>query len=103
MTMQRCIIRPDGSQELLTDPLTLQVAQKRLNAPAGLRTVRLRHLGQPAMVMLIDDYAPSKLGPVVNVRATALYQANCCQTTDYKVMGCVLIAPEADYPEEDPK
>lgn len=99
MTMTRGLIRADGTAEPLEQPLTDAELVQRLNSGGRPAICRLRHLGKPSMVMLFDAGACCA-GRPFNVRATAMYAANCAKTTDYRVCGDVVVAPEADIQEE---
>lgn len=61
-----------------------------------LETVRLRHLGEPARVMLVDDAGYAK-GLPVNTLATAMYLANCRPGTKHQIRGDVVVVFDADF------
>lgn len=111
MTIIRKIIRTDGTEEELPGPITMAEARERIGAQT-LDVVLLRHLGWPLHVMLVDDagyvtmplttqpgvvrlqtLAPRK---PINEKATALYHANCRPGTSHRIVGDVVIVPDAD-------
>lgn len=107
----RKIIRTDGSEQDLPNPLPL-AELKRLIGAESIDTVNLRHLGWPLQVMLVDDRghvtvpveSATSLNLVsvghrkpVNAKATALYLANCIPGTTHKIVGDVVIVPDEDF------
>lgn len=97
MTIQRKLIRADGTQEDLHGPHSIQDVQTMVGADT-LDTVILRHLGEPMHVMLVDDCGAINGSPV-NVRATELYHANCRPGVTQPIYGDVVIVPDGDYAE----
>lgn len=80
---------------------------------SAIDTVALRHLGEPLMVMCVDDRAYEtveidhgrgslELKPIralkpVNEAATQLYHANCKPGTKHKILGDVVVVPDEDF------
>jgi hypothetical protein len=116
---RRRVIRTDGSIELLQDRVSIPDAERLLKTDT-LDTVRLRHLGEPTMVMLVIDdgwhtvrvteeveihgqqVAQTSLKPLspkfpINELATELYLANCIPGTTHRIAGDVVIAPDSDF------
>lgn len=89
---------------------------RRLCAVKGFDIVRLRHLGEPLHVMLIDDdgwesemidhgngqfeLRPIRARKPINHAATTLYHANCIPGTKHSIAGDVFICPDADFPPD---
>lgn len=93
--MSRRLIRTDGTITVLDAPQSIQDVCRLIGADA-LDVVRLRHLGSPAMVMLVDDSGMID-GRPVNPEATKLYHANCVPGTVYQIHGDVVVAPDGDF------
>ncbi|MDB5730726.1 MAG: hypothetical protein JWQ03_621 [Variovorax sp.] len=91
----RRIIRADGTVEVLDKPMTLVKFCKAIGADC-LATVNLRHLGEPLMVMVLDDLGHPKALPV-NQLATQLYHANCTRGTTNTIRGDVAIVRDGDF------
>lgn len=97
MTITRKLIKADGTETELIGPHALQDVQKMIGADT-LDIVLLRHMGKPAHVMIVDDTGMID-GRPVNVKATALYHANCRPGTIYPIHGDVVVVPDHDYAE----
>lgn len=95
MTAIRKLIRADGTETELHGPHSIQDVQTMIGADT-LDTVMLRSLGDPLHVMLVDDTGMID-GKPVNVRATALYHAQCRPGNPYQIHGDVVIVPDGDY------
>ena len=111
-TLVRRIIRADGTEQDLPGPLPYRELAKMIDARAC-DTVALRHLGQPLHVMLVDDYGyetetitlrpglieqrPVRALKPVNVKATALYHAECVPGTTHQIVGDVVVVPDDDF------
>lgn len=94
-TRARRVITADGTETPIEAPITMTEIKRRIGA-STLDTVQLRHLGPPAIVMLVDDAGHEKRRPV-NAAATALYLANCYPGTTHTIRGDVVIAPDSDF------
>lgn len=81
--------------EAIPAPITIDQGATLIGADT-LDTVRLRHLGAPTMVMLVDDGGHAR-GRPVNTMATHLYWANCVPGTTHEIRGDVVIAPDSDF------
>lgn len=92
---QRRVIRADGTETVLDRPVSIPGICRLIDA-AMLDTVRLRHLGAPAWVMLVDDTGMID-GRPVNEKATALYHANCRPGTAHQIHGDVVVVPDSDF------
>lgn len=94
----RKLIRVDGTVEELHGPISMAAIEQLIGATdSGLDTVNLRHLGQPLLVMLVDDQGHKK-GLPVNEEATRLYHANCVEGSEPPpIVGDVVIVPDHDY------
>lgn len=92
----RRVICADGTVEALLGPVSMTAVQALINAKAGCDVVQLRHLGPPAVVMLVDDLGHPKKLPV-NVEATRLYHANCIPGTTHTIRGDVVILLDEDF------
>ncbi len=108
----RCILRTDGSIEVVDKPLGIVKTREAIGAEA-LDTVCLHHLGDPLYVMLVDDNAYEsvfidhggghmELKPVKALRpdnpaATELYHANTKPGVTHRIKGDVFICPDDDY------
>jgi hypothetical protein len=90
------ILRTDGAVENCAEVCSISRIRELINAPSGLDTVSLHHLGPPLMVMLIDDTGFLD-GRPVNPKATALYHANCLPGTTHPICGDVFICPDDDF------
>jgi len=93
--MMRKLIRADGSTMALPDGRPMEWLRTLIKADT-LDTVNLRHLGQPAHVMLLDDAGHAK-GLPVNAEATKLYLANCRPGTTHQIRGDVVVVPDMDF------
>lgn len=108
----RQLIRVDGTTQDLPAPLPLSELTKMIGATMT-DTVRMRHMGNPVHVMLVDDQGYETkmvdhgdghfesvcvraLKPV-NEAATALYLRNCLPGTTHKIVGDVVIVPDEDF------
>jgi hypothetical protein len=91
----RALIKADGTRQDLDTRQTM-AAIKRLIDASSLDTVSLRHMGQPAHVMLLDDLGHDR-GLPVNAEATQLYHANCRPGTTHTIRGDVVVVPDADF------
>lgn len=91
---QRRVIRANGSEELL--PRSSMAEIRRQIGASTLDTVQLRHLGRPAIVMILDDQGHER-GLPVNGKATDLYLANCRPGTTHVIRGDVVVAPDSDF------
>lgn len=94
-TRARRLITCDGTETPIEFSLTMNEIKHRIGADT-LDTVQLRHLGAPAVVMLVDDRGHERRRPV-NAKATALYLANCYPGTTHTIRGDVVIAPDSDF------
>jgi hypothetical protein len=109
---RRRVIRVNGDIELLDKPVPFADIEKLIGA-SSTDSVHLRHLGQPTMMMIVDDRGWEtktvhlgdghiQLQPVralkpVNVLATELYHANCHPGTTHVIVGDVLVCPDGDF------
>ena len=93
--MTRRIIRADGTEEALPQPVGI-VALSNLIGADTVDTVSLRHLGHPLQVMLVDD-AGHQLRRPVNAKATALYHANCKPGATHQIVGDVAVVFDNDF------
>lgn len=91
----RRLIRADGSEEQLPEPITNSRIATMIGAGA-LSCVNLRHMGPPLITMLVDDNSHEKQLPV-NETATALYHANCWPGTTQVIRGDVVVCPDDDF------
>lgn len=94
-TLQRMILRADGTTEPLAAPAGLD-AFNRATDEAIPFTVHLLD----GWVMLGDDNGIAK-GLPVNEAATAIYHSICKPGTTRKVHGDVLVTVEADFGGDD--
>ncbi len=109
--MTRRIIRADGTEEPLERPMNNGEIAALIGAET-LDVVSLKSLGDPLWVMLVDDAGyetreevrggsvhliPTRARKPVNVKATALYLAECRGGTTHQVVGDVAIVPDQDY------
>lgn len=95
----RKLIRTDGVIIKLPQPLTFRQVEELIKADI-LDTVLLKHMGEPAHVMLVDDLGHAKDRPV-NPDATLLYWLNCRKDSNPQpIVGDVVVCPDADF--EDP-
>lgn len=107
----RKIIRTDGTTEDLPSPKPMKELCQAIGAQT-IDTVRMRHMGYPVHVMLVDDNGydthaeidgdTTTLVPVralkpVNVEATRLYHLNCVPGTTHQIVGDVVIVPDEDF------
>lgn len=111
----RRVIRADGTEEVLPKALRDGAMADLIGAKVT-TTVNLRHMGQPLMVMIVDDkgydteavetpregYTEIQLKPTkalkpVNFKATALYHANTKPGTTHQIVGDVIIVPDDDF------
>lgn len=95
MTITRKLIRVDGTEVELTGPHAIRDVAQMIGADS-LDTVALRHMGSPLHVMMVDD-AGMIDGRPVNVKATALYHANCVPGTTHPICGDVVVVPDGDF------
>lgn len=110
----RRLIRVDGSIEEFAEPIRKWDAIEKLIGANTVGVVRLRHLGEPEHVMLVDDngyeskcvetpeaivLVPVKARKPVNPEATKLYHANCVPGTTHQIVGDVLVVPDEDFAE----
>lgn len=91
----RALIKADGIRQDLDTRQTMADI-KRLIGAGTLDTVNLRHMGQPAHVMVVDDLGHDR-GLPVNAEATRLYHANCKPGTTHTIRGDVVVVPDADF------
>jgi hypothetical protein len=110
--LMRKLIRADGtSEELAETPSMWQI--HRLIGAETLDVVKLRHLGEPLHVMLVDDNGyetetvqqgpghfllrPVRRRKPVNLEATKLYHANCYPGVEEQIVGDVVVVPDGDF------
>lgn len=93
--MIRRIIRTDGAEVPFDRRHTMSGIAQLLGCDL-LDIVKLRHLGIPLQVMLVDD-ASMVSGKPVNAKATALYHANCKPGTTSPICGDVAIVFDEDF------
>ena len=91
----RKLIRTDGSTMALPSGRSMEWLRTLIKADT-LDTVNLRHLGEPAQVMLLDDEGYAK-GLPVNAEATQLYLANCRPGTTHQIRGDVVVVFDHDF------
>lgn len=91
----RALIKADGTRQDLQARLSMADIKRLINA-GSLDTVNLRHMGQPAHVMVVDDIGHDR-GLPVNAEATRLYHANCRPGTTHEIRGDVVVVPDADF------
>lgn len=91
----RVLIKADGTRQQLELRQTMADI-KRLIGASSLDTVSLRHMGQPAHVMVVDDHGHER-GLPVNVEATRLYHANCRPGTTHQIRGDVVVVLDSDF------
>ena len=95
----RKLIRTDGTVKELPRRITPGLIESLIDADT-LDVVRLRHMGAPLHVMILDDQGTHKDLPV-NDEATRLYHANCIPDADLPpIRGDVVIAPDQDFADE---
>lgn len=116
--MQRYLLRIDGTRMPIDGRCRMHDICEMIGATT-LDTVWLRHLGEPRMMMVVDDRAyeyvvinhgrghyenkPVRALKPVNEAATALYHANCKPGTKHSILGDVVIVPDSDFAsDEDP-
>jgi hypothetical protein len=94
------IIRTDQSSEPIDVKVrpNIQALAERINA-ATCCTVLLRHLGEPLLVMIVDDIGHRK-GLPPNDDATALYWRNCVPGTTHMILGDVAIVRDDLFASE---
>ncbi|MGH7462814.1 MAG: hypothetical protein ACREMA_17545 [Longimicrobiales bacterium] len=92
-TLDRKVIRADGTETLLTSPQTIAQIEKLIGADT-MDTVNMRDPGRH--VMLVDDLGHSKKLPV-NQKATELYWSVCRPGTTHTIRGDVVIVPDYDF------
>ena len=107
----RRVIRANGAVELLPNPVSFREIEKLIGATCT-DSVRLRHLGPPTIMMIVDDngyetravtkgnvttLVPIKARKPVNDVATALYHANCVPGVTHQIVGDVVIVPDDDF------
>lgn len=111
---QRRIIRADGKIEYIGSRLTNAEISRRIGATTT-DTVNLHHMGQPLVVMIVDDHG-YETKPVwkgntlhldtvkplkpLNAIATALY-AGSVEPGAHWIVGDVFIVPDADFAGPD--
>ena len=96
----RQLIRTDGSTlDLPRSAISINDICKLIGADA-LDVVQLRHMGEPAHVMVVDDTGMID-GKPVNAEATRLYHANCWPGTTHPICGDVVVAPDEDFGQGD--
>ncbi|MCD6674888.1 MAG: hypothetical protein LT106_18800 [Burkholderiaceae bacterium] len=93
--MARRIIRVDGNEEALPQPVSMRQILSLIGADCA-DTVILKHLGRPLQVMVVDDTGAVD-GKPVNAKATALYHANCRPGTAHPICGDVAIVFDKDF------
>lgn len=91
----RALIKADGTRQDLQSRQSMADIKRLINA-SSLDTVNLRHMGQPAHVMVLDDHGHDR-GLPVNAEATQLYHANCRPGTTHTIRGDVVVVPDADF------
>lgn len=107
----RQIIRTDGTTEDLPAAKPMKELLQAIGAQT-IDTVRMRHMGYPVHVMLVDDngydahavtdgdtttLVPTRARKPVNVEATRLYHLNCVPGTTHQIVGDVVIVPDEDF------
>jgi hypothetical protein len=115
----RRIIRADGTVQALDRPHSYDEIRKLIGAVVT-DSVSLRHLGDPLVVMMVNDHGydteavteagdwqgmpaevttlkPTRALLPVNSLATELYHANCLPGTTYQIVGDVAIVPDTDF------
>jgi hypothetical protein len=114
----RKLIRADGTEQEFDTPQHYSKIGPLIGAEVT-DTVNLRHMGEPLHVMIVNDaqykvadvqHSPSHFervalaplpGMVENVKATALYHANCQPGTTHKILGDVYVCPDDDFAGPD--
>ena len=113
MSVKNKVIRASGEIEDIpsTGIGSMRVIQSMIGAHTC-DTVILRHLGQPWLVMVLDDNGyetkvveegnqitlqPTRALRPVNEIATELYWANCLPGTTHQVVGDVAIVCDEDF------
>lgn len=91
----RRLLRADGTAKDITERRPIEELRQLIGADT-LDSVRLRHMGEPAHVMLVDDNAITVDKPV-NVEATRLYLANCYPGTTHRIRGDAIVVPDEDF------
>lgn len=91
----RALIKADGTRQDLETRLSMADIKRLINA-GSLDTVNLRHMGQPAHVMVVDDLGHDR-GLPVNDEATRLYHANCKPGTTHQIRGDVVVVMDSDF------
>lgn len=90
----RKIIYPSGTERELSIPLTIHEIHALIGADIC-DTVNLRN----GDVMLVDDLGHKK-NLMINEKATAIYHKLCIPGTTHKILGTVVIVPDADFGDE---
>lgn len=93
--MTRRIIRIDGTEEPLPQPVSMRQIMSMIGAVRA-DTVILKHLGRPMQVMVVDDTGMVD-GKPVNAKATELYHRNCRPGTIHPICGDVAIVFDKDF------
>lgn len=113
MSVKGKVIRASGEIEDIptTGRGSMRVIQSMIGAHTC-DTVVLRHLGQPWLVMVVDDngyetkvveegnqitLVPTRALRPVNEIATELYWANCQPGTTHQIVGDVAIVSDEDF------
>lgn len=111
----RQLIRTDGTVQDLPAPVSITEICTLIGANA-LDFVRLRHMGTPPHVMLVDDCACENVTPddertmpisvsmrrkPVNARATELYRLNCRPGASQSIVGDVVVCPDDDFAADE--
>lgn len=91
----RKLILTNGQERDLPTKHTMRDLASLIGAET-LDTVLLRHMGQPGMVMVVDDNGHEKNLPI-NLKATMLYHANCQPGMTHQIRGNVAIVPDGDF------
>lgn len=96
------VLRVDGTVEPLPElPAGMRKRLQAIYALIGrgchaIDVVRLRHLGEPPMLMFVDDNGAITEPPApINQAATLLYHANCISGTIWPIRGDVIVGPES--------
>jgi Domain of unknown function (DUF3846) len=93
MTKQHCIIRTDGTEQILDRSPSLDEIRKLIGCDC-MDTVTINRRLQT--VMFVDDTGMVD-GKPVNVKATALYHAICKSGTAHCIHGDVIVLDEKSH------
>lgn len=93
--LERKLIRTDGTETLLNEPLTVNQIAALIGADT-LDSFAVRNGSQELFAVMVDDLGYRKELPA-NVTATGLYWSICKPGTAHKILGDVVLVPDSDF------